>query len=294
MNVHTMMALLSIRLEDAEGSIFTESERLQFINNAQLKLSQALHNNYLTELQVIETNESVTSNKFAMSNLDNTVLRGGEGILKVKLASGKYCTRIDVKDIKRTENQFYQGSATNPLYYVFQNNIYVLFGGTSTLIDVYYLKLSTTLQYKLGIGGNLPADAVSFKIDSDEEPSSVDDYYNGAVIYSVDKKTYHVVTDYVGSTRLVTVEPAATSDFSSDTDEIYFLPQDFDSLALSGIDCDLNESLHEIIVSLAEAEGWAMDSKLDRRESALRNANSIINVLNARYTEAEGIGTKNR
>lgn len=293
MNVHTMMALLGIRLEDAGGSIFTESERLQFLNNAQLKLAQRLHNSYLTELQVIETSKTATNGKYAISSLSNTVLRGGEGIMKVKINGGLYCTRIDVKDIKRTENPFYKGSSTNPLYYVFQNYIYVIAGVTSPVIDIYYLKLPTTLKYKLDVDADAAPATTTFVINSSESPSSSDDYYNGAPIYSVEHDSYHVITHYDGTGKIVTVFPAASGNFT-DGQEIYFLTQDFDALSIPGIICDINESLHEIVVSLAEMEAWAMDAKLDRREAAKLNADSIIDVLNFKYTEAIGIGTKNR
>jgi hypothetical protein len=46
-------------------------------------------------------------------------------------------------------------------------------------------------------------------------------------------------------------------------------------------------------VTFAEAECWAMNRNLDRRNAALETAFSEIKMLNARYEgeKAEGIGT---
>jgi hypothetical protein len=293
MNVHQMMSLLSIRLADIAGSAFTEDERLTFLNNAQLKLARKINAKYFTELEVLETSRTATAGKYAISSLANTVLKGGEGILKVKINGGKYCTELDMDMIKRTETTYYAGSLTNPLYYIYNNYIYVSNGQTNPVIVIYYLKIPTELVYTLTVEVN-GASATTFKIDATDSPSAVDDYYNGASLYNVDKDQWYVVTDYTGSTRIVTVCTIPGGANFVAGEKFYFFNHNFDTLAFPGIDCDLNESLHDLVLSLAEAEAWAMDSKLTRKESAMADVNGKSTILDARYTEAEGIGTQNR
>jgi hypothetical protein len=69
-----------------------------------------------------------------------------------------------------------------------------------------------------------------------------------------------------------------------------------DALAASGTECDLNVSLHESVVDIAESQLWKMDAKMDRAAAAYSNGTAQITALNARYpAEApSGIGTKNR
>jgi len=45
---------------------------------------------------------------------------------------------------------------------------------------------------------------------------------------------------------------------------------------------------------LAEALCWGVDGKLDRKQAALDIAMAEIEILNARYTAAENIGTSGR
>jgi len=292
-----MSNLLALRLEDAAGVTFTESKRLKLLNNAQLTLSQLLHNAYLTELEILQETLTATTGVYSISSLSNDVLRGGEGIVKVKINGGKYCSEIDMKSIKRTENTYLAGSVRNPLYYVFQNNIYISNGETNPVIDVYYLKIPTPLVRLWGIQGDDPLAVDTFEINAAESPSATNDFYNGAVIFATKtgRRSYHVVTDYVGATRIVTVEPAlGGGDKFDDSESFYFLTGDHELTGLDDLTSDLNESLHELMVTLAEAEGWGMDRKFDRRKAALDGALSEIQTLNERFTKAEGIGIQNR
>ena len=68
------------------------------------------------------------------------------------------------------------------------------------------------------------------------------------------------------------------------------------AIAANGTECELNISLHEVVLDLAESQLWKMDAKLDRASAAYSNATAQIEALNARYlAEApKGIGTKRR
>ena len=258
-----------------------------------------LRDEYLTELQVIETGLTAAGGELSLGSLTYDVLRGAQGIKGVKLNGGDWCIKIDYMDVKKTENTFLAGSVENPLYYIFEDKIHVMSGQENPVIDVYYLKIPTDIFYKIDISADTTPSDTTFAGDPGQGLSSDDDAYNGAPIYSVNQDSYHVVTDYAGATRTFTVEPAASSNFGDD--EIYFVTNDYDPLDIGPSatstsekveTCELNESLHELVITLAEAECWAMDAQLDRKDAAMQNAELIIKTLNDRYREAEGIGTK--
>lgn len=301
MNVAEQVDILGLRLEDAEKVLFTDSLKLTALGNAQVRLASMLHNNYLTELQFVKTSVTASGGVTATLNtalLDNEVLRGAEGIISVKDASsGLYCIKSTLEDAKRLENQFLEGTTHNPIYWIYQNKIYVR-PTTVTSLDVSYLKVPTTLRYKFTSNAMASPNSGGFVGASGEGLSVTTDYYGGqasqtldSIIYNVNKASYHVVTDYGGADLTFTVLPAATGSFI-DGQTFYFVTNGFDLINLSGITTDLNESLHELMITLSEAECWAMDEQLNRRTSALNAAMDEIKTLNTRYTEAVGVGTK--
>ena len=295
MNTNEAIDSLGMRLEDANKVDFTETLRLRALNDAQIKLANMLHTNYLTELQSLKTGVTVTAGVTGTLNnslLTYNVLRGEQGIIKCRISSGGlWLHKLDIKDVKRTENSYLQGTTKNPLFYVFGNKIYVL-PTTITSIDVLFLREPTTLLYPFNADqADSGASTTKFDGRSADSLSAVNDYYNGAVIYSKEHDSYHVITDYVGADLEFTVSPAATGNFT-ENQEFYFLTHGFDLLGLSGVDFDLNPALHEIIVTLAEAQCWAIDEKLERRNAAMKAAMDEIAVLNARFERAEGIGPK--
>lgn len=295
MNMYEQINLLSLRLEDASKVKFTTLLLIRALANAKLKLAQMLHDNYLTELEYLDDNSgtghTATNGKLAITSLTYGVLRGAQGILKVKIHDGLYCTRIDLDDLKRTENTFLTGSAVNPLYYVFQNTIYVNAGVTSPIIDVYHLKAPIIVLYEFNADqADSGASVSKFDGRAADSLSVVDSYYNGAVIYSLQYSKYFIIIGYVGADLEFEVSPSSTGNFT-ENQKFYFLTHSFDELNLSGVTSELNESLHELEVTLAEAECWALDEKLDRRNAALNQALGEIKVLNDRYVKATGIGT---
>lgn len=301
MNVSQMMNLLALRLEDAGKVDFPDNFKLLALNNSQTSLANKLHNNYLTELQVVDTNKTVTTGACAISTLSYDVLRGGQGIRKLKVngTSGLYITMIELDDVKKMENTLIGGNTSNPIGYIFQNTIYVI-PTSITSIDVYYLRVPAPLYYPFNMIAATTPSKSAFLGDSSSD--AVDDYWKYAVIYCVGQKSYHVVyatsptlaydlTGNADGEKHFTVVPDAAANFGTDT--FYFVTHGFDTLNLTGVTCQLNETLHELAVTLAEAECWAMSHKLDRRAAALETAYAEIAMLNSRYeTErAEGIGT---
>jgi len=310
MNVSEMINELGARLEDADENQFTASFKLLQLNNAQRKLAHLLVDEYLTELEVFETLTASATGLIGMdgSGTEGTdtstatphkVLRGAEGILKVASnVSGLFATRLPIRDLKKKENTYYAASAANPLYYVFENNIYVK-PAAATKWDIYYQKVPTSLLCSFGIA-SIAADTIT--ADGDQGLEETADYYNNAVIYCPTAGRYFIITADDGSLGFtVTPNPAAVSADETEpivtaSDTFYFLTHDFDQTSLDSVTCDLNPSLHELVVSFAEAGCWKMGNKLDRAKATLEMSLMEVAALNDRYKveSGMGIGSRNR
>lgn len=210
---------LGIRLEDSEENVFTEAAKLLALNRGQIQVCHYLRNEYLTELETIDdgvanAGEDISGGSFAFSSLDNTVLKGAEGLLATSVQVGGsgdflWATEIDLKRRKRLENTYLAKSDTNILYYVFASTIYYLLTTyASSVAAIYYLKVPATMT--------------------------------------------------------------------------------------TSVDPVINSGLHEIMLLFAEALCWGMDAKIDRRDKAIESAMLQCEVLNAKYTPADNIGTKGR
>ena len=327
MNVAKMIDTLTVRLEDADKVNFSDALKLKALNNAQISLCHKLHYNYLTELQVLET-QKATATKVGTSlanitqvsgvvsltpatpytnTLTFTPLRGTHGILKVyDYTNSLFCNRWDVAQLKRVETLFTDASTYNPLYFIYDGYIVVMDNTTTPSINIYYLRVPNDMIYKPTISVHGTPSTTTFLGDTAQGFSVSDSTYVGAVIYSVAKASYHIVTAYdaIGAVpgtndRAFTVTPAASSNFG--TDAIYFVSNWWDGLTALRPDtadpamwvetCELNPALHGIVIDLAEAECWAMDNKPDRKQVALDIADLNISTLNSMYIEPEGIGT---
>jgi len=295
MDAYKMLNLLGYRLEDSGSNLFTDTFKIKAINNGVIKLVQAIDNKYLTELQVLKSSLSLSlgSANLSSANLGYLPLRGGQGILKVcDTSTGKYCLQIDMDDIKKTENTYLAPSTDNPVFYIFQNKLYVL-PTSITSVDVYFLKIPTEIIFKFL--GSVTNDGVTLTANGLYGLVELDDYYNNFPIYSVYHNKYSIVTDYVGATRVFTLSPTLGTNTSDKY--FYMFRNDFDDLMpQSGkgslnVAPEINPAIHEIAVSFAESYCWAMDNNVGRSKIAFDQAMSEILLLNSRYTENTGIGT---
>lgn len=291
MYVSDAITQLGLRVEDADKKKFTEKLRREVLEYSQIKIANMLHNAYLTELEYLDAGKTATSGVYSLSSLTYKVLRGGEGILRVKLTGGKYCTRIDLIDLKKQENTLLVGTDDNPLYYVFENKIYVKSSQTNPVIDIYYLKLPSALYYSYLITEGISVS--SFRVGYFGS-TYADDYFNGTLMYCSEKQSYHVITDYQLVYDVVTVSPAASTPFETNQ-HIYLLHHptvDVDLIALSVLGFELNDSLEDLILDYAESELWKITAETARRNSSLEKVITQIKGLNDKYRDTDGIGTK--
>jgi len=134
-----MLDLLGLRLEDPSETNFTEATKLDTINVAIHLVVNAMDNAFLSELETLDDDKTVTAGKIKISNvLSYTPIRKSITVVYDE-TNNVYCSIIEAKDIKRTENSYLTGSTTNPICYIFGDFIY--FQPTSiALADVWYLK----------------------------------------------------------------------------------------------------------------------------------------------------------
>lgn len=301
MYVDDMLDILGLRMEDAEEQRFTGRFKWRALNNGQYFIANVLNNHYLTQLEVLDSNETVSSDKVAFSGLTYDVLRGSEGIINVKNHSGKYCTIIPSWQLKRTQNGKIAGSTRNPLVWLFDEAVRCL--QTLTALDVYYLKTPSPLMHPFTFAAAGTPAANAFAIDDSQGIAETDDYYNDAPVYIITENGdidgvpfYDIATDYTGTSREIEVSQSnAGGNYGAGT--FYFVPtkdHDFHLTNLDAVTCDLDPSLHELVITFAEVECWKMARQLDRAASALESGIDIIKGLNEAYKAAEGIGTQGR
>ena len=150
MTGNDLNANLGLRVEDPAESVFTKQAKMDAVNLAQKTIVNMIDNAYLTELQTIKENQSVTDGKFAYSNVITPVRGGIVGVFDD--TNDLWCTMIEPGDVKRLENSYLSGNTTNPVAYVFNSTIYVK-PVDVTVIDVWYLKAPDDFVYTDATGG---------------------------------------------------------------------------------------------------------------------------------------------
>ena len=140
---------LGFRMEDTAESIFTKQQKVDAINNAQKQLVVMVDNSYLSELET-STTASVSSGEATYANLFSTSNPIRSSIIAVRDYSGgadlKWCTIIDAKDVKQTDNVYLAGTTANPTVQIFDEKIHVQ-PSTVNQIKVWYIKRASSYTY---------------------------------------------------------------------------------------------------------------------------------------------------
>ena len=90
MTGNIMVDMLGLRLEDPEESSFSSYAKIKSLNLAQKTVVNLIHNAYLTELEVEDADEAVTSGSIAFSELSSVPVRNS--IISVMISDGNYAT----------------------------------------------------------------------------------------------------------------------------------------------------------------------------------------------------------
>jgi len=137
----TLVDVLQIRMENPGGDEFTDAMCLDALNYAQKKSALFLHNNYLSELQVITSAGPATGSVKAFpSGAGNEPLNGAEGILEVySVTNSKYIKKTRIEEQRRLENTYLAGGASNLTCYLFAEDIVVTTGLATESLQEYIL-----------------------------------------------------------------------------------------------------------------------------------------------------------
>jgi len=270
-------------------SLIGDAYILKALNIGQLKAAQMLHNDYLTNL-VVETDVTgISGEEIAFSDLDYSVLRGDEGILSVKIGS-VWANQIDPMDKKNLENSIYTGSSTNPKFYVEGNTIYIFAGGATTA-TVRYLKEPAALLRDLEIDAGTSSTQFTLSGNTALNTSTAD-FYEGAIIYSSEHSSYHIVTANTTS-RVFTVSPAASSSFTA-AKFISFISDPFNLIDNDNVNLGIRSDLEDIATEFAISKVFDAAREYDRANAAYSRATTIIDVLNSRVTNKKKLGFQGR
>lgn len=136
---------LGLRLEDPAQSVFTAQAKMDAVNLAQKTVVNMIDNTYLTELQTIKNDQSLTNGSVTFATAGIDPIRGA--IIGVfDETNDVWCTMIEPGDVKRLENSYLSGNTTNPVAYVFGSTIYVKPTSIAT-VDIWYLKSPTDFNH---------------------------------------------------------------------------------------------------------------------------------------------------
>lgn len=154
MTTATMLTVLGDRLEDTAGDLYSDTVKLRYLNIAQDKLIQLLNPHLLTELQVIKTNISLLTDNDVdshfksyfipnSSTLDSSPFGGALGVIGIRVSNDMFIRKISFDMAKDFSTGYVGFSATEPVYFVFKNRIYIY--NTTANVDCYFIKEPTTL-----------------------------------------------------------------------------------------------------------------------------------------------------
>ena len=139
---------LGLRLEDTAETIFTAQMKMDAINSAQRAVVNLVHDQYLTELEDMKNNQSVSSGSVSFSSMSIDPIRNR--ILGVyDETNSKWATMIDYKDRKELDNVYLTPTPADAVVFVLNERIYVKPTSVST-VDVWYLKKPTDYTYSDG------------------------------------------------------------------------------------------------------------------------------------------------
>jgi hypothetical protein len=287
-----MMDEIGVRVKNAAANLFPAAQKLNALNNAIITVVNTLRPELLKDLEYIKTPVTLTAGVSALSvaQMGYELLRGAEGIMKVVVNGGKECTRIEYRDKAKLKNGLLAPTLSNPVFYVYKNQLYVL-PITAATVDVWLFRMPPTLRYTFPYTVDETNPNSEIIITPGNGTKVTADYYNGAVIRTSEDDAYHVITDYIATTGRAHISPAkSTGNYAGGN--IYFVTSDFETDGYTGVRPLLNEAYHPHVMDLAEAECWQIGGDLPRFGYLYEKAMRDLMELNANYIPPEGIGTK--
>ena len=155
MTTAEMNTILGDRMEDSAGDLFSDTIKERYLNRAQDKVIQALNPHLLTDLHVLKTGISMSTDTNVDTHfksyfiptqagaLDSDPFGGPLGILGIRIASSNFIRKISFDMAKDFSTGLVSFSGTEPVYFIFKDRIYI-YNNTAN-VDCYYIKTPATL-----------------------------------------------------------------------------------------------------------------------------------------------------
>lgn len=150
-----MLTVLGDRLEDTSGDLFSDTLKLRYLNIAQDKLIQLLNPHLLSDLQTLKVNISLSTDTevdthfksyFVPNNstLGAVPFGGALGVIGIRVSNDMFIRKISFDMAKDFSTGYVGFSATEPVYFVFKNRIYIY--NTTANVDCYFIQEPTALS----------------------------------------------------------------------------------------------------------------------------------------------------
>ena len=136
MTTAEMLTILGDRMEDSAGDLFDTAIKERYLNRAQDKMIQMLYPHLLTDLNVLKTGISMSTDSNmeshfksyfspTVSTLDSHPFGGPLGILGIRIANSNFIRKVSFDMVKDFTTGYVTFNGTEPVYFVFQNKIYI-------------------------------------------------------------------------------------------------------------------------------------------------------------------------
>lgn len=286
-----MIDILGVRVTDPGHNEFFPAVKLEALEFGQLIVSLLFVDNAMVEL-------GDTVDRTSVNRTTNPPIIGSDSFIYSPVDLLRYTntkhndiwsTRLDQADIKITENVFSRPVASNPITYLLSDHIYSMDGNVVNSYDeqLQYIRRPGRLLVDQGIyttfsaGGSTPAGGSYVSIPSGDLPITSPVELIGCAVYdsifgdNISGRLgiiYHA--ENVLSNTHVFISPAANSSFTA---------------TMTIGPCELNESHHDIVVTIAEAFLYWIrgDYKkyLDTMNDSIVKIIGINTVFNATYAD---------
>lgn len=145
-----MNTILGDRMEDSAGDLFSDTIKERYLNRAQDKVIQALNPHLLTDLHVLKTGISMSTDNdvdthfksyftpTVTGDLASEPFGGPLGILGIRINDSNFIRKVSFDMVKDFTTGYVSFSGTEPVYFVFKGRIYI-YNNTAN-VDCYYLK----------------------------------------------------------------------------------------------------------------------------------------------------------
>ena len=303
--VTEMLDILALRLEDASATKFSVAIRLDALNKAQLRLTNLVHPRLLTELEVREFANSCAvdtgddEGSYPFTSLADWPLADGIKMVRIN-GGGAYCHEIELKDIKKLGISFNTPTDARPYFYIDRERIYVAASSDTTSIDIWYLRVPKDMvaQFTCDAMDTAVADITAPDLDARHcvmsfgTPGWTADEFVGMTGYNETQSAHFIVYDNdTGALSLIYYDTDVT--FASG-DVIHFTSSAATQDSLTSASCELNPSLHDYVVDLAESRLWTHDGELERSQKVYQQAVGEIQFMNSKYGLERNIGFADR